>query len=161
MPKVAFLGHPVHPQLIVAPAALFPFTFVLDLLFRTTGKRSFRHAALYSLTGGVVGALGAGTTGALDYLEIPADSEEKKLANVHAALNLGLLGAAAANLAMRWAGADARDRLPFALSALAAVGVIASGWYGGHLVYRHGVRVRENLDEPDVRRLPMDKRAEA
>jgi uncharacterized membrane protein len=141
MPQTTLFGHPVHPLLITVPSALLPFTFVMDLLFRRTRGRSYRDAALYSLSGGVAGGAAATVTGALDYLTIPAGSEEKKAANVHAALNVGLLAASAANLVLRWRGHDAREPLPFALSALGAVGVVVSGWYGGHLVYEHGVRV--------------------
>ncbi len=142
MPKTTFLGHPLHPQLIVAPAALMPFTFVLDLLFRRTGRRSYREAAYYGLVGGVAGGTAAAAAGAMDYFTIPAGSHEKQVANVHAALNLGLMAAGVVNLVLRSRGDDARSPLPFALSALGAAGVLVSSWYGGHLVYEHGLRVK-------------------
>jgi uncharacterized membrane protein len=142
MPKTTFLGHPLHPQLIAAPAALLPFTLVLDLLFRRTGKRSYREAAYYSLVGGVAGGAAAGVSGAMDYLTIPSESHEKQVANVHAGLNVALLTASVVNLVLRSRGDDARHPLPFALSALAAAGVLVSSWYGGHLVYEHGLRVK-------------------
>jgi uncharacterized membrane protein len=142
MPQTTLLGHPVHPILIALPSALLPFTFVMDVLFRRTRRPSQRDAALYGLCGGVAGGAAAAVTGAMDYLTIPSGSEEKQVANVHAALNISLMAASVTNLVLRWRGQDAREPLPFALSALAAVGVLVSGWYGGHLVYEHGVRVK-------------------
>lgn len=158
MPKLTLMGHPAHPQFIVAPAALLPFTLVMDVLFRRTRRRSFRDAAVYSLTGAVGGGIAAAATGAMDYLAIPSGTQEKQVANVHAMLNIGLIGAATANLAIRMAGADSRDNLPLFLSALAAAGVIASGWFGGHLVYAHGVRVGEADKNEDAVGLPGDAR---
>ena len=32
MPRTTLFGHPLHPQLVVYPAGLLPFSFVLDLL---------------------------------------------------------------------------------------------------------------------------------
>jgi uncharacterized membrane protein len=160
MPKITFMGHPLHPQLIAAPVALLPFTFVLDLLFRRTRKRSYRDAAYYSLVGGVAGGAAAGLSGAMDYLAIPANSHEKQVANVHAAINVSLLTASVVNLVLRSRGDDARHPLPFALSALSAAAVVASGWYGGHLVYEHGLRVKGRspiAQAPEIK-LPLDEK---
>jgi uncharacterized membrane protein len=41
MPHTTFTGHPLHPQMIVAPAGLLPFSLVLDLLYVQTGNRSY------------------------------------------------------------------------------------------------------------------------
>ena len=158
MPKANLLGHPAHPMLLVAPAALLPFSFVMDLLFRRTRKSAYKDAAYCALIGGVAVGAVAGTTGAMDYVELPAGSVEKQVASVHAALNLGLLAASAANLALRARGEDARSNPPFLLGALGAIGVMVSGWYGGQLVYEHGVRVkgRDVLEHAPGARLPGD-----
>ena len=158
MPKATLLGHPAHPMLIVAPAALLPFTFVMDVLFRRTRKTAYKDAAYFALIGGVAGGAVAGATGAMDYLELPAGSTEKEVASVHAALNVGLIAASSANLLLRARGEDAHSSLPFALGALGALGVLISGWYGGHLVYEHGVRVkgRDILAAAPEARLPGD-----
>jgi uncharacterized membrane protein len=160
MPKTTFLGHPVHPQLITLPSALLPFAFVMDVLFRRTGKGAFREAAHYALVGGVTGGVAAAATGAIDYLTIPSRSAEKQVANVHAALNVGLIAASLTNLALRLRGADGTEPVPFALSAIGAVGVLVSGWYGGELVYEHGVRVRGKsiIETAPEARLPVDER---
>ncbi|HVL77121.1 MAG TPA: DUF2231 domain-containing protein [Noviherbaspirillum sp.] len=159
MPKSTLAGHPLHPMLIVAPAALIPFGFLLDAMHRATGKESYSEAAYYSLMGGLVGGIAAGAAGALDYLAIPRETEVKRTANVHALLNSGALAMTAANvLARKRDGAHRGGSL--AASALAAAAVIVSGWFGGRLVYEQGMRVKSVspvADEPELL-IPGDAR---
>lgn len=162
MPKSTFAGHPLHPMLIVAPAALLPFGFVLDALHRATDNDDYANAAYYSLTGALVGGLAAGVAGAMDYLTIESDTDAKRTGNVHAMLNGGVMAVTAANLAMRRKSYKHTGG-SLALSALAALGVVVSGWFGGRMVYEQGVRVRgvspvENA--PDMKMLPGDERVE-
>lgn len=141
MPKSTVAGHPLHPMLIVAPAALIPFGFILDAMYRSTGRESYANAAYYSLVGGAIGGLAAATAGAMDYLSIAPKTEVKRTANLHAALNSGALAMTAANvLARKKKPGHAGGSL--ALSALSALGVLISGWFGGHMVYKQGMRVQ-------------------
>jgi len=54
MPRVTVAGHPLHPQLIAFPLGLLPFSFVMDVAYMATGKKSFARAAKYCMTGGLV-----------------------------------------------------------------------------------------------------------
>jgi uncharacterized membrane protein len=141
MPKVTFAGHPLHPMLIVAPAALIPFGFILDAMHRSTGNDDYANAAYYSLVGGLVGGIAAGAAGAMDYMAITSQTEVKRTANTHAMLNGGALALTAANVALR-KNRPAHAGGSLALSALAAAGVLISGWFGGKLVYEQGMRVK-------------------
>jgi uncharacterized membrane protein len=141
MPKSTLAGHPLHPMLIVAPAALIPFGFVMDVLYRATGKQAYSDAAYYSLMGGLIGGLAAGAAGAMDYLTIPSETEVKRTANVHAALNVGALALTGANVISRRNTRHHRGG-SIILSALSALGVMVSGWFGGRMVYEHGMRVK-------------------
>lgn len=161
MPKSTVAGHPLHPMLIVAPAALIPFGFILDAMYRSSRKESYANAAYYSLTGGLVGGLAAGAAGAMDYLSIQPRTEVKRTANLHAVLNVSALAVTAANLLMRrnkpeHAGGS------LALSAAAALGVLVSGWFGGRMVYEQGMRVRgaSPVESAPEMKLPGDKKAE-
>jgi uncharacterized membrane protein len=140
MPQTTFAGHPLHPMLIVAPAALIPFGFVMDAMYHTTGKQGYADAAYYSLVGGLLGGLAAGTAGAMDYMTIEKGTHIKRTANTHALLNTGALAVTAANVVARKRALEHRGG-SLALSGLAALGVIVSAWFGGHLVYKHGMRV--------------------
>jgi uncharacterized membrane protein len=159
MPKSTLAGHPLHPMLIVAPAALIPFAFILDAMHRATDNDDYANAAFYSLTGGLVGGLAAGVAGAMDYMEIDSETEVKRTANVHALLNGGALAVTAANIALRRKGYKHTGG-SLALSAIAAVGVFVSGWFGSRLVYEQGMRV-QGVDPvehaPDARMLPADE----
>lgn len=139
MPQATLAGHPLHPQLIVMPAALIPFSLVMDYQYRMTCKESYRSAAYYCLVGGFVGGLAAGTAGAIDYLSIPSGTQLKRIANTHAILNLSLVALTGVNLLLR---RRSTGPLPLLLSAASVVGLFVSGWYGGHMVYEHGMRVK-------------------
>ena len=160
MAKATLAGHPLHPQLITLPLGMFPFSLVMDVLHQRTGKQSYADAAYYSLLGGFFGGLAAGAAGAVDYFAIPGDSKAKPTANLHALLNVSVLGVTAVNLLLR---KDDRKRRgggwPLALSAMANAGALVSSWYGGQLVYEHGLRVK-GVDElataPDLK-LPGDQ----
>lgn len=141
MPKSTFAGHPLHPMLIVAPAALIPFGFILDAMHRSTGNDDYATASYYSLAGGLIGGLAAGVAGAMDYMTIERDTEVKRTANVHALLNSGALVLTAANVVMR-KGTRGHRGGSLGMSALAAAGVLLSGWFGGKLVYEQGMRVK-------------------
>lgn len=160
MPKATFAGHPLHPMLIVAPAALLPFSLVMDAMHRITGKESYADAAYYGLVGALLGGVAAGTAGAMDYLAIQPQTDLKRTANIHAFLNGSALALTTANLVGRRSRAGHRGSL--LLSALASIGVMVSGWFGGHMVYEHGMRVKgvSPIEETPALKLPGDARIE-
>jgi uncharacterized membrane protein len=158
MPKSTLGGHPLHPMLIVAPAALIPFGFLLDAMHRSTGRASYADAAYYSLMGGLVGGLAAGVAGAMDYLTIESGTEVKQTANVHASLNGGALALTAINLCGRRKDAHHRGG-SMALSALSTLGVLVSGWFGAQMVYEQGMRVKgiSPVEQAPELKPPMDE----
>ncbi len=141
MPKVTLAGHPLHTQLNDAPMALLPFSLILDLLHRRTGKEAYAEAAYYGLMGTVIGGAAAGAVGAADYLTIPSGSEAKRTGTFHALLNLGLLGLVGGNLLLRRGKRPPTGRVPLLLSALGNLWLLVSSWYGSELVHVHGMRV--------------------
>jgi len=145
MPKTTLAGHPLHPQLIVMPAAMLPASFAFDIIGSATGRKSFSDAAYYAMVAGVGGALAAGAAGASDYFAIPGGTHAKRVARLHGLLNLGLVGLYGANLAMR-ARRRRANPVSLAMSALGTAGLVVSAWYGGQLVYEHGVRVHGKAD---------------
>jgi uncharacterized membrane protein len=159
MPQVTLMGHPLHPQLIVMPAALLPFSLLLDAMHATTRDQSFADAAYYTMIGGFVGGMAAGAAGAADYGTIPSDSKAKELGRLHGWMNVSLLALTGLNLFMRRKRRSA-GTLPMLLSLITTAGLTVSAWYGGHLVYHHGMRVRgTNLSgSHDDAKLPGDQR---
>lgn len=161
MPRSTFAGHALHPQLIVVPAGLLPFSFAMDAMNLMTGKKSFADAAYYTMVGGLLGGLAAGTAGAIDYLGIPVESNTKRTANMHAILNIAALSLVGLNLLLR---SKSRQQprvgaFPAFLSLATATGVIVSSWYGGKMSYIQGMRVHGVSEVETTReiKLPGDE----
>ncbi len=161
MPQTTFGGHPLHPQLIAFPLGLLPFSFVMDAMHALTGEQKYADTAYHTMVGGFIGGAAAGAAGAVDYFSIPPGTRSSKTATIHAALNIGVMGLYGLNLLLR-----GRDRRPgplgVLLSAIGTAGLVASGWYGGELVYELGMRVKpatEGEPEPDWK-LPGDEKIE-
>ena len=139
-------GHPIHPMLVTLPIGLWIFSFVCDLFFVFgSGAPVWNTVALYTMAGGIAGALLAAVPGFIDMLSLPP--EPKKTALIHMAINLTVVALYAVNV---WLRISTPENLkgPIWLSA-ASVGLLAiSGWLGGHLVYLRGVAVSTNGSAP-------------
>ncbi|WP_447978025.1 DUF2231 domain-containing protein [Candidatus Nitrospira bockiana] len=161
MPRITFTGHPLHPQMIVMPAGLLPFSLLMDVMHLATRDRSYADAAYYAMMGGLVGGLAAGAAGAADFMTIPEDSETKKIGRLHGILNVALLSLTAVNLLLR-RNRRAPGGLPIVLSLVGNAGLFVSAWYGGHLVYEHGMRVKAAGGPTDVPEIkpPGDEKLE-
>ncbi len=157
MPQVTLMGHPLHPQMIVMPAGLLPFSLLLDAMHAATRDQSYADAAYYTMMGGFIGGLAAGAAGAADYGTIPSDSKAKEMGRLHGVMNVGLLALTGLNLMMRRKRRSA-GALPMVLSLITTAGLTVSAWYGGHLVYHHGMRVRgtDLAGSPEDVRVPGD-----
>ncbi len=142
MPRVTIAGHPLHPQLVAFPIGLITFSFAMDCAYAISDNENFAKAAQYSLIGGAASAVAAATVGAMDYLAIPNRTEEKKLGTTHALLNAAVLAIETVNLFKREDGEPTSKALSLILGAVSVAGLTVSQWYGGHLVYEHGVRVK-------------------
>jgi uncharacterized membrane protein len=158
MKQLTVADHPLHPQLVGVPIGLLPFSFAMDLMYHITGRKSFADASYYALVGGTAGAVVAGAAGAVDYTTIPKGSHSKQIANSHAIMNLTAVGMCLANIAMRQT--DHRPSVAGTIiNGITTAGLCVSQWYGGHLVYQEGMRVKAvptNEPMPELRP-PGDK----
>jgi uncharacterized membrane protein len=140
-------GHPIHPMLVPLPIGLWVFSFICDLIFAFgSGAPAWKTVALYTMAGGLIGALAAAVFGLVDLLSLPP--EPRRTAIIHMSLNLTIVVLFAINLWRRISAGDAgasSSGLVW-LSLVAIVLLLVSGWLGGKLVYKHGVAVdTENL----------------
>lgn len=161
MPRLTFAGHPVHPQMVSAPLGLLPMSLALDVCYLATRRRSYAEASYYTMLGGYVGALSAAMTGLGDYFAIPDGSPTKRIANVHLTLNVGIIGIASLGL-MRRRGKRRVDGGDVMLSAIGNAALMVSGWYGGQMVYKQGMRVegRSEVARAPEWRVPGDDKIE-
>lgn len=127
-----WLGHPVHPLLIVLPIGTWVSAALLDLL----GGRAGRAAADRLVAAGVVSTLPAAATGLSDWLD--TQDAERRVGLVHATGNTVALGLQLASLRARRRGRRGTG-VALSLAANALVGI--TGYLGGHLSYSQGVGV--------------------
>ena len=133
-----WLGHPVHPLLIVVPMG----SWISAVLLAWLGGEDAESAADLLVGVGVAGALPTVATGYSDWADTePASDTVRRIGLVHAAFNATAAGLFTASLAARVSGSRGRGKL----LALAGLGSVAVGGYlGGHLTYAEGVGV--NVD---------------
>jgi len=142
-------GHPIHPMLVPIPIGLWVFSLVCDLIHAGgSSNPAWTTVALYTMGGGIVGALLAAVPGLIDLLSLPPGPRRTALA--HMAINLTVVALYVVNLWLRLQ-AESPGGLIW-LSVLAIGLLVISGWLGGKLVYELGVAVDAPPDP--VRREP-------
>lgn len=137
--KANIAGHPLHPLLVTIPVGLWVFSLVCDIIFHSTQNVLWDTLALYSLAGGVIGALLAALPGLFDLYSLPP-SFAKKVGLWHMSINLSLVTLYVINFLWRW-NAEPTVVGPFILSIFSVILLLVSGWLGGEMVFRHGVGV--------------------
>jgi len=131
-------GHPVHPMLVPMAIGLWIFSLVCDLIYASaTTSDTWRFVALYTLAGGIVGALLAAVPGFIDMLSLPFPV--KRTALIHMGINLTVVALYAVNLWLRLQ--EAAHSIVLWLSIIAIGLLVISGWLGGKMVYEYGVGV--------------------
>ncbi len=134
-------GHPLHPMLVPLPIGLWVFSFVCDLFFVFgSGAPAWSTVALYTMAGGIVGALAAAIPGLVDLLSLPP--EPRRTALTHMAINLTIVVLYVINFWLRL-GTPGNPGGYVWLSLLAILLLAVSGWLGGRMVFVLGVAVSD------------------
>lgn len=133
-------GHPIHPMLVTLPIGMWVFSLVADLIaLRSGSPEIWQAAALYTMIGGILGALAAAVPGLIDLLSL-RDAAIKGTAIKHMTLNLTIVALYVINAWLRIQGA-ASPNIWLLLSIVAIALLLVSGWLGGKMVYEAGVAV--------------------
>lgn len=145
--RARFLGHAIHPVLIVFPLGLLATAVIFDLIHLVTDNRGFTTAAAYTMGTGILGGLLAGLFGFIDWLGIPSKTRAKRIGALHGVGNVVVLLLFAISWLLRlddpaWVPNGAALAFSFAGIVLAGV----TGWLGGELVERLGIGVDEGAD---------------
>lgn len=121
------------------------------------GGLPWMQAAFYGVGASVIGIIArsaygltvaAVVPGAIDFvLVVPGRGPASRVAALHAVLGLSLLVLYGINLALRLgAPAGAASTLPAVGLSAGGLGLLAlTAWFGGELVYRYRIGVREHL----------------
>ena len=151
--------HPIHPMLIPFPIGLWVFSFASDLIYLFGSQNPvWKTVALYTMIGGLIGALAAAIPGLVDLLSLPTGP--RGTAIVHMTINLIVVALFAVNAWLRLRGGDtmASSNMPLWLSVLGIALLLVSGWLGGKLVYEGGVAVDTESLARDARTGQVDAR---
>jgi uncharacterized membrane protein len=144
--------HPVHPMLVGVPIGLWVFALVCDVVAIGGGTGPWRTIALYSVAGGIVGAVLAAVPGLIDYFSIN-EAAMKRIATFHLIANVCAVVVFALNLWSRLT-LPATSVVPLILSVVGVIGIGIGGWLGGEMVYVKGMAVEavekhsEKVEEP-------------
>lgn len=140
--RAHFRSHPLHPMLIVFPAAFLTAVIACDLIgFALRDGAGWFRAAAYLTWAGVISGLIAAVPGLIDYLyAVPPKSSAKRTATYHMLLNVSALTLFVLSWFLR-----TESLAPTTLSLLCELGGTAllggGGWLGGTLVYRNQIGV--------------------
>lgn len=140
-------GHPFHPILVTVPIGAWIAAVLFDAVSLLAEDGSaFVVGARWLYAVGVIGAVVAAIFGLLDYSRLTRGTRAKRIATLHLTLNL----AAVVVFAIAWAvhlGSDEPTVAGLVLGVVGLVGIGVSGFLGGELVFRHGVRVADETDQ--------------
>ena len=138
-------GHPFHPMLATVPIGAWVASLVFDVAaFVGNESEVFARGAYWLIIVGIVGALLAALFGLLDLSGIPRGSRAQRTGLAHLGLNAAVIVLFGVNVVLRRAqGIDEATAAGIALSIVTLATLGASGWLGGRLAYRYGVRVAD------------------
>lgn len=144
-------GHPTHPMMVVVPIGAWLCSLVFDLAsLGADDPATWSTGARWLIAIGVAGAVAAAVLGFLDLLTIPNGTPAQRTALTHMALNTTVLVLFVVSFFLRSGRTDddvSIGLLLLSIVALALLGV--SGWLGGKLSYRYGVRVADEATQAE------------
>src|SRR4051794_6380078 len=147
-------GHPFHPILVTVPIGAWVGSFVFDIGSHIADETHVFVAGAYWLIGlGIVGALLAALFGFLDLFAIPTGTRAFRTGLIHMSLNLTVVAIFVVSFLLRRDHLHPRDGTSAGLIALSAVALAllaVSGWLGGMLAYRFGVRVADERTQAEA-----------
>jgi uncharacterized membrane protein len=148
-------GHPLHPILVTLPIGMWVGSLVFDFASHGASKpHAFVQGAEWLVGIGILGALLAALFGLMDLASIPGGTRSKRTGYAHMSLNLIVTSLFVISFVIR--AAETSSKAPagaatswwlIALSIVALLILVASGWLGGRLVFGYGVRVSYERDQ--------------
>jgi uncharacterized membrane protein len=134
-------GHPIHPMLIPFPIAFLIGAFATDLAYWWTADDFWARVSIWLVGAGFLTGAAAAVFGLVDFVTIDR-AREHRIGWVHAVGNSTVLGLALVSLLWR-RGDPVEAVVPWGiiLSGVIAILLVATGWAGGELAYRHMVGV--------------------
>jgi uncharacterized membrane protein len=145
-------GHPIHPLLVTVPIGSWVAAFIFDIASHVSKNgKAFAEGAYWLIGLGVITALLAALFGLMDLLAIPRGTKAFRTALTHMTLNVTTVVLFAISFLVRASGEYAKPASTgLIVLSVVALGILTvSGWLGGMMAYRYGIRV---ADEETQRR---------
>lgn len=146
-------GHPFHPILVTVPIGAWVCSLVFDIASHFVEQPGFlAQGSEWLIAIGVLGAFAAATIGFLDLIVIPAGTPAYRTGLLHMTLNLTVTIAYIANFLWRYGHYPQSGAVglgPLLLSVVSICALAVSGFLGGKLAYRFGVRVVSEAVQAD------------
>ncbi|GIF76434.1 DUF2231 domain-containing protein [Asanoa siamensis] len=140
--RIRVLGHPVHPMLVMFPAALLVTGTIFDLLWLVSDNAVFGEVGFWTISVGIIGGVLAALTGFADWTKIPDGTRAKRVGRLHGLLNAVVMVLFAVAWFVRVDNVGhAVGGGAFVLEVLAVLVAGGAAWLGGELVDRLGIGV--------------------
>lgn len=139
------MAHPLHPALVHFPVVGWSLATAADLASLWLGKPAWMLAGVL-LVMGTLTALAAMAAGFIELLKVDAEDPAMRDLTRHMLLMVAAWSLYAASLFLRLQGTilTRPDALGLGLSVAGFVALGVGGWFGGKLVYVHGVGVQKS-----------------
>jgi uncharacterized membrane protein len=144
-------GHPLHPPLTDFTIGTYTFATVAAILdVSNLVERNAAYAWWIALVVGLCSTALTATTGLIEWLGIERGSELWKTATAHLSAMLAATGVflAAALVGHHGYTQGTVSGGAFALTLVGFVLLTTGGWFGGAVVFVHGMRVLNLVSEP-------------
>lgn len=139
--SIAILGHPIHPIIVIFPIAFLSAVAGTDLAYWLTRGEFWALASVWLLGAGLLSGIAAAVIGMFDFVRIPR-VRHRRAGWAHMLLNIAVLVLTVGNFFLRLVDPETII-VPtgLILSWIVATLLLASGWYGGELMFRHKVGI--------------------
>ncbi|MFD2238330.1 DUF2231 domain-containing protein [Aureimonas populi] len=137
---VAVAGHPLHAMSVHFPIVLVIATLGCDLIYWFSGDPFFLRAGVWTAGFAFVSGVAAGMVGTAELILVKG-IRIRAASWTHAVAAMTLISIAGANWGVRLV--DPAQVLPLGLflSVIASGVTGLAGWYGGKLVFDHGIGI--------------------
>ncbi|MFE5672947.1 DUF2231 domain-containing protein [Agromyces sp. NPDC056523] len=142
-------GHPFHPIMVTIPIGTWIASVVFDIVgFTVDEPEPYVAGARLLILIGIVGAIIAAALGLMDLSQIQSGTRARRTALIHMSLNLLVTALFAISLIVRLNASDEEVSITgFVLSVVGVLVLSVSGYLGGMLAYRYGVRVADEATQ--------------
>src|SRR5690348_8794480 len=89
--KATVAGHPLHPLLVTFPIGSYVAAVIADIIYVAGGSSFWGAMSTWLVAFGLGGSLIAAFFGFVDYLSAPMSAQARKVANMHATLNVATM----------------------------------------------------------------------